>query len=120
ARRFERVVMKCLAKRPDDRYRDAAQLLGDLNEVDGAPTRWWRWWSSGCADQPLDHADEAGDDGRYPLPSPFPGRSHFQVRRRRSSQLGFVLLGKRSLPDSHGEARAVRRQLELEIGRAHV
>src|SRR5881396_3791339 len=46
SKRFERVVMKCLAKHPDDRYRDAAQLLGDLNEVDGAPARWWRWWSS--------------------------------------------------------------------------
>src|SRR5881275_2696180 len=46
SKRFERIVMKCLAKHPDDRYRDAAQLLGDLNEVDGAPARWWRWWSS--------------------------------------------------------------------------
>src|SRR5439155_23240227 len=46
SKRFERVVMKCLAKHPDDRYRDGAQLLADLNEVEGAPARWWRWMSS--------------------------------------------------------------------------
>jgi eukaryotic-like serine/threonine-protein kinase len=50
SRRFERVVMKCLAKHPDDRYRDAAALLADLATVDGtAPTgllaRWRDWWS---------------------------------------------------------------------------
>src|SRR5690242_20652866 len=33
SKRFERVVTKCLAKHPDDRYRDAAQLLADLDEV---------------------------------------------------------------------------------------
>ena len=33
SKRFERVVTKCLAKHPDDRYRDAAQLLSDLDEV---------------------------------------------------------------------------------------
>ncbi|HYU01506.1 MAG TPA: serine/threonine-protein kinase [Gemmatimonadales bacterium] len=46
SKRFERVVLKCLAKHPDDRYRDAAQLLSDLGDVDGAQARWWRWWSS--------------------------------------------------------------------------
>src|SRR5205823_955625 len=48
--RFERVVMKWLAKHPDDRYRDAAQLLADLAQVDAKPQgrawwAWWRWWS---------------------------------------------------------------------------
>ena len=33
-KRFERVVMKCLAKHPDDRYADAAALLSDLQDFD--------------------------------------------------------------------------------------
>lgn len=33
SRRFERVVMKCLAKHPDDRYRTAADLGADLTEI---------------------------------------------------------------------------------------
>jgi serine/threonine protein kinase len=50
SKRFERVVKKCLAKHPDDRYRDATELLADLTRVDGmAPrgllARWRRWWS---------------------------------------------------------------------------
>ncbi len=50
SKRFERVVMKCLAKHPDDRYRDAGALLADLAAADGtAPTgllaRWRDWWS---------------------------------------------------------------------------
>jgi serine/threonine-protein kinase len=50
SKRFERVVMKCLAKHPDDRYRDAAELLSDLSGKDGtaAPgllARLRRWWS---------------------------------------------------------------------------
>jgi len=50
SKRFERVVMKCLAKHPDDRYRDAAALLADLSSVDGRePDGFWsrlrRRWS---------------------------------------------------------------------------
>src|SRR2546428_4085490 len=49
-KRFERVVMKCLAKHPDDRYRDAAELLDDLSGKDGTAKpgllqRLRRWWS---------------------------------------------------------------------------
>jgi serine/threonine protein kinase len=32
SKRFERVVMKCLAKHPDDRYQNGAELLADLYE----------------------------------------------------------------------------------------
>jgi len=50
SKRFERLVMKCLAKHPDDRYHDASALLADLAEVDGKPpagllARWREWWS---------------------------------------------------------------------------
>ncbi|PYO77788.1 MAG: serine/threonine protein kinase [Gemmatimonadetes bacterium] len=50
SKRFERVVMKCLAKHPDDRYRDATALLADLTALDGwKPEAYWsrvrRWWS---------------------------------------------------------------------------
>jgi serine/threonine-protein kinase len=34
SKRLERVVRKCLAKHPDDRYRDASELLADLAAVD--------------------------------------------------------------------------------------
>src|SRR5229473_7014803 len=34
SKRFERVVMKCLAKHPNDRYRDATELLADLAAVE--------------------------------------------------------------------------------------
>jgi len=34
SKRFERVVMKCLAKHPDDRYVNGAELRADLDEVE--------------------------------------------------------------------------------------
>ncbi len=33
SKRFERVVLKCLAKHPDDRYSNAGELLAELQEV---------------------------------------------------------------------------------------
>jgi serine/threonine protein kinase len=34
SKRYERVVFKCLGKHPDDRYKNATELLADLEEVE--------------------------------------------------------------------------------------
>ncbi|MHC5540446.1 serine/threonine protein kinase, partial [Singulisphaera rosea] len=48
---LERVVMKCLEKRPDDRYQDAESLGLELSDCpcsnDWDQARAARWWSSG-------------------------------------------------------------------------
>jgi hypothetical protein len=44
SRKFERIVLKCLAKHPDDRYADAGALLVDLT-ASGEKRRWWELWS---------------------------------------------------------------------------
>ena len=44
SRKFERIVLKCLAKHPDDRYANAGALLADLTASREKP-RWWELWS---------------------------------------------------------------------------
>jgi serine/threonine-protein kinase len=56
---FERVIMRCLAKRPDDRYATAAQLMRALNELD-LPA----WSQAEAAAFWADHA--AGQDRAEP------------------------------------------------------
>lgn len=44
SKHFERMVLKCLAKHPDDRYADAGGLAADLDAV-GRPPKWWELWA---------------------------------------------------------------------------
>jgi len=44
SRRFARLVMKCLAKHPDDRYRDATRLLADVVRVEARGRPGARTW----------------------------------------------------------------------------
>jgi eukaryotic-like serine/threonine-protein kinase len=46
SKRFERVVLKCLEKHPDDRYANAADLLADLDDVEPKRSSWAGWWWS--------------------------------------------------------------------------
>jgi len=100
SKRFERVVMKCLAKHPDDRYRDAAALLADLAVLDGTRRRGLlaRWRTGGQADGVSRRRIAATDAPRnLAVPFPFPGRfpRHLpaQHRLRRPPQLLHVALG---------------------------
>src|SRR5439155_25339744 len=110
SKRFERVVMKCLAKHPDDRYRDAADLLADVGGKDGTAGpgligRLRRWWSGGRA------AEQAPDPGPNVSRFPFPvSRQH---RLRGSSQFGLVLTRERSLGEPDLEPGAARHDAEL-------
>jgi serine/threonine-protein kinase len=45
SKRFERVVMKCLAKHPDDRYANAGEFLADLDQEEKRRS-WWDRWST--------------------------------------------------------------------------
>ena len=50
SKRFEQVVMKCLAKHPDDRYANAAELRAELDDAGQqrpeSRSSWWRWLGS--------------------------------------------------------------------------
>jgi len=75
SKRFERVVIKCLAKHPDDRYENAAQLAADLDEVMGG-------------------ARPTFELGTTPVGSTeFVALKNLRTPKRRGPLIGFALLG---------------------------